>query len=50
MCILKEKIVIVDLLSRWVPTPENVLKLQSHIPDPLWINVPSDLLELDYDI
>ena len=42
--------VIADLLSRWVPTPENVLKLHSQIPDPLWISVPDDILELDNDI
>ena len=42
--------VIADLLSRWVPTPQNVLKLHSHIPDPLWISVPENILELDNDI
>ena len=42
--------VIADLLSRWVPTPQNVLKLQSHIPDLLWISVPENILELDNDI
>ena len=42
--------IIADLLSRWVPTPQNVLKLQSHIPDPLWISVPENILELDNDI
>ena len=42
--------VIADLLSRWVPTSDNVLKLQSHIPNPLWISVPNDILELDNDI
>ena len=42
--------VIADLLFRWVPTSDNVLKLQSHIHDPLWIRVPNDILELDNDI
>ena len=42
--------IIADLLSRWVPTPQNVLKLQSHIPDLLWISVPENILELDNDI
>ena len=42
--------VVADLLSRWVPTVENIHKLQSHIPDPLWIKVPNDVLDLDNDI
>ena len=37
--------VIADLLSRWKVTPENVLKLQSHIPDPLWLKIPHEFLE-----
>ena len=41
---------IADLLSRWVPTADNILKLQSHIPDPLWLQVPSHFLELDNNI
>ena len=41
---------IADLLSRWVPTVENIHKLQSHILDPLGINVPDDVLDLDHDI
>ena len=36
--------IIADLLSRWVLTPQNVLKLQSHIPDPLWISVPENII------
>ena len=32
--------VVADLLSRWKNTPNNVLKLHSHIADPLWLNVP----------
>ena len=42
--------VVANLLSRWVPTTENIQKLQSHIPDPLWINVPNEVLDLDNDI
>ena len=42
--------VVADLLSRWVPTIENIHKLQSYIPDPLWINVPDDILDLVNDI
>ena len=41
---------IADLLSRWKHTPNDILKLHSHIPDPLWLNVPSDFLNLDNDI
>ena len=42
--------VVADFLSRSVPTPENILKIGSHIPDPLWVNVSNDVLELDNDI
>ena len=42
--------VIADLLSRWKVTPKNVLKLRSHIPDPLWLKIPHEFLELDNDI
>ena len=42
--------VIPDLIFRWVPTPENILELESHIPHPLWINVPDNVLGLHNDI
>ena len=42
--------VIADLLSRWCPTAKNIVKLSSHIPDPLWLEVPSEFLELDNEI
>ena len=37
------KSVVVDLLSRWKATPENILKLLSH-------DVPTSFLELDNEI
>ena len=42
--------VIADLLSRWKNTPTDVLRLHSHLADHLWLNVPSEFLDLDNDI
>ena len=42
--------VVADLLSRWKNTINDVLKLHAHIPDPLWLNGPSEFLNLDNDI
>ena len=45
----KENIV-ADLLSRWRNTPNDILKLHSHIADPLWLQVPGEFLDLDNEI
>ena len=45
-----KKNVVADLLSRWKNSPNNILKLHSHIADPLWLNVPHEFLNLDNDI
>ena len=45
-----KKNVVVDLLSRWKNTPNDVFKLHSHIANPLCLNVPSEFLNLDNDI
>ena len=49
MCTSEAKTILSQTYCQGV-TAENILNLQSHIPDPLWINVSNDVLDLDNDI
>ena len=41
---------VADLLSRWNHTHQNVVQLLQHVPDPTWVSVSLDLIDLDNTI
>ena len=41
---------IADLLSRWYITDKANTKLRDMIPQPRWVNIPSNILEIDWSI
>ena len=41
---------VADLLSRWQLIPNNMVQLQQFIPNPVWLPVSINMLEVDYNI
>ena len=42
--------VVADLLSRWTGSEADICKLHSHIPDPLWLVLNHNVLDVDCEI
>ena len=42
--------VVTDILSRWQNSVENIRLLHENIQDPLWIQVPNEMLIIDNNI
>ena len=41
---------VADLLSRWINSPAQIVRLQSLVENPMWLPVQLNMLDLDYDI
>ena len=48
--IMGKQNMVADLLSRWQNSIENVRMLHENVQDPLWIQIPNDLLMTANDI
>ena len=41
---------VADLLSRWINSRAQIVRLQSLVENPMWLPVQMNMLDLDYDI
>ena len=41
---------VADLLSRWINSPAQIVRLQSLVENPMWLPVQLNMLDSDYDI
>ena len=41
---------VADLLSRWTGCYKDVIELQSHVQDPIWVPVSMEFLEIDPEL